>query len=241
MATTAPAYFPEPRVARWLFGSGKAAWIWLIARIWLGWEWLAAGWGKTFGGQITWRIWDWTKPAYSLTGSGNIGWVRGGTIIGADGVAQARHVGDAVAGYAAGAIQAAQGPHPDVAYSWYVEFLKWVQHTAAPVIGPMVAIGEVVIGIALLLGLFTGIATVLGALLNFTYVFAGSAGINPAMILVSIGLILAWRNAGWIGLDRFLLPRLGVPWERKTSGRAVAATGLTSQPLESPLSGAAAS
>jgi hypothetical protein len=27
-------------------------------------------------------------------------------------------------------------------------------------------------------------------------------------------LILAWRNAGWYGLDRYLLPRLGTPWHR---------------------------
>jgi thiosulfate dehydrogenase [quinone] large subunit len=27
-------------------------------------------------------------------------------------------------------------------------------------------------------------------------------------------LILAWRNAGWYGLDRFVLPKLGTPWHR---------------------------
>ena len=76
------------------------------------------------------------------------------------------------------------------------------------------AIGEVVIGIALILGLFTGIMAFLGAVLNFSFVFAGSAGVNPAMILVSGLLILAWRNAGWYGLDRFVLPKLGTPWHR---------------------------
>ncbi len=25
-------------------------------------------------------------------------------------------------------------------------------------------------------------------------------------------LILAWKNAGYIGLDRFFLPALGTPW-----------------------------
>jgi thiosulfate dehydrogenase (quinone) large subunit len=27
--------------------------IWLVARLWLGWEWLQAGWSKLFGGNIT--------------------------------------------------------------------------------------------------------------------------------------------------------------------------------------------
>ena len=45
-------------------------------------------------------------------------------------------------------------------------------------------------------------------------VFAGSAGVNPAMVLVSGALILAWRNAGWYGLDRWVLPALGTPWHR---------------------------
>jgi thiosulfate dehydrogenase [quinone] large subunit len=78
----------------------------------------------------------------------------------------------------------------------------------------MVAIGEVVIGVMLILGLFTGIAAALGAILNFSFVFAGSAGVNPAMILVSVLIILAWRNAGWYGLDRWVLPALGTPWHR---------------------------
>ena len=27
-------------------------------------------------------------------------------------------------------------------------------------------------------------------------------------------LVLAWKNAGWIGADRYLLPYLGTPWKR---------------------------
>ncbi len=195
----------EPRVAKWLFGSSQTAAVWLVARLWLGWEWFQAGWGKVFGGNITWKFWDWGDSAYAITGDANIGWVRSSGDTG---------VGDSVAGFASGAIESAEGPHPDVAYSWYVNFLEWIRDTAHPVMGPLVAIGELLIGAALILGLFTGIAAALGAVLNFTFVFAGSAGVNPAMILVAFLLVLAWRNAGWYGLDRRVLPALGTPWKR---------------------------
>lgn len=222
-----PTYIEEPRFARWLFGSSQAAWIWLIARLWLGWEWLQAGWSKVFGGDITIRVWDWGDEQYSLTGDGNCGWVRecGDT-----------EVGDSVAGFAAGAIESAEGPHPDVAYDWYVSFLEWIRDTASPWFGPMVAIGETVIGVLLILGLFTGLAAVLGAILNFSFAFAGSAGVNPAMILVSVLIILAWRNAGWYGLDRWVLPALGTPWHRgpMLSSRTRADEPEPARPAEPP-------
>ncbi|HZD72033.1 MAG TPA: DoxX family protein [Actinomycetes bacterium] len=204
-----PVYFEEPRLARWLLGSSAAAWIWLIARLWLGWEWFQSGWGKVFGGNITWRFWNWSDSAYSLTGSGSIGWIRSGTVGG-----QHLAVGDSVAGFAKGALASGtRGAHPDVAYSWYVNFLEWVRDSGHTFLGPLVAIGEITIGIMLILGLFTGIVAFLGAILNFSFVFAGSAGVNPAMIIVAVLLILAWRNAGWYGLDRAVLPRFGTPWQ----------------------------
>lgn len=198
-----PAYIEEPRIAKWFFGSSQAAWIWLIARLWLGWEWLQAGWGKVFGGNLTLRFWS--DEEFTFTGDANVGWVRSSGDVG---------VGDSVAGFASGAIEASEGPHPDVAYDWYVTFLEWIRDTSHPWFGPVVAVGELVIGVLLILGLFTGIAAALGAILNFSFVFAGSAGVNPAMILVSLLLILAWRNAGWYGLDRWVLPALGTPWQR---------------------------
>lgn len=203
-------YVEEPRVARWFFASSTAAWIWLVARLWLGWEWLRSGWSKVFGGNITWRVWDWGESQYSLTGDLNVGWIRSGTA--PDG--GARGVGDAVAGFAQGAIEGAEGPHPDVAYSWYVNFLEWIRDDAHSVVGPVVAVTELVIGALLILGLFTGIAAFIGLILNFSFVFAGSAGINPAMIAVGTLVVLAWRNAGWYGLDRWVLPALGTPWHR---------------------------
>jgi thiosulfate dehydrogenase (quinone) large subunit len=165
--------------ARWLFASRAAAWIWLVARVWVGYEWLHSGWEKVYG-------------------PGHAAWMRNGS---------------ALKGFAAGAIAASKQPeHPQVAYGWWVSFLHWVSSNAVWM-GKLVAIGEVVIGAALILGLFTGIFAFLGLVLNFSFVFSGAAGVNPAFIIVGILLVLAWRNAGWIGLDRFLLPAFGTPWQ----------------------------
>jgi thiosulfate dehydrogenase [quinone] large subunit len=60
--------------------------------------------------------------------------------------------------------------------------------------------------------MFTGIAAFLGAFLNMNFLLAGAVSVNPIMLLIQLFLILAWRVAGWIGLDRMLLPLLGVPW-----------------------------
>ena len=35
-------------------------------------------------------------------------------------------------------------------------------------------------------------------------------------IIISLVLIMAWRVAGWYGLDRIVLPKLGTPWQPGT-------------------------
>jgi thiosulfate dehydrogenase (quinone) large subunit len=131
----------------------------------------------------------------------------------------ARPRGSSLQGFAASAVKNSQGPHPDVAYSWYVDFLKWIRDDSYGWIGPLVSIAELVVGILLIVGLITGIAAFIGALMNFSYIFAGSAGVNPLFIIISLFLIMAWRVAGWYGLDRIVLPKLGTPWQPGTMFR----------------------
>jgi len=55
-----------------------------------------------------------------------------------------------VAGFASGALErGTAGDHPDIAYSWYVSWLEWLRDSGHTFFGPLVAIGEVAIGIAL--------------------------------------------------------------------------------------------
>src|SRR5207247_5927587 len=96
---------------------------------------------------------------------------------------------------------------------WYATFLRWLGHPGpAAVFSKVIALGEVAIGIALILGLLTGVAAFLAGTLTMSFGLAGVAGVNPVFFLAEVGLILAWRNAGYYGLDRYVLPALGTPW-----------------------------
>jgi thiosulfate dehydrogenase [quinone] large subunit len=76
----------------------------------------------------------------------------------------------------------------------------------------MVAWGEILVGIALILGIFTGIAAFFGSVMNMNYLLAGTVSTNPILFAIATWLVLAWKTAGWWGLDRWVLPALGTPW-----------------------------
>ncbi len=122
---------------------------------------------------------------------------------------------------------AAQGPHSSVNYGWYAAFLRWVGGSGAGIMSKVIALGELAIGIALILGLFTGIAAFLAGMLSMSFGLAGVAGVNPVFFLGEVLLVLGWRNAGYIGLDRWVLPALGTPWSPgKLFSRTNQTTGL---------------
>lgn len=119
--------------------------------------------------------------------------------------------GTAINGFVQGALKKSSGEHPDVP-GWYASFLQSVVQPNASLWAHLVAYGEVAVGIALVLGIFTGIAAFFGAFMNFNYLLSGTVSTNPMMFLVAGLLVLAWKTAGWLGVDRFLLPALGTPW-----------------------------
>lgn len=118
--------------------------------------------------------------------------------------------GAAVAGFAQGAIQQTTGEHPQVT-GWYAGFLQDVVVPNAALFSYLVTFGEVLVGLGLIFGLFTGIAAFFGGTMNASYIFAGVAGANPLMFILATWIVLAWRVAGYWGLDRWVLPRVGVP------------------------------
>lgn len=174
---TSPGELVEPPVSRALFASTGAAWLWLIVRLYLGYEWISSGLEKI--GSPVWM---------------------------------GDRAGAALVGFANGALKKTGGEHPDV-QGWYAAFLQDLVIPNASVFARLVAIGETAVGIALVLGALTGIAAFFGILMNANYLLAGTVSTNPVLIILGALVMLAWRNAGWIGLDRWLLPALGTPWQ----------------------------
>src|SRR5437763_5456224 len=142
----------EPRVARFLFSSPIAAIGWLVLRIWLGYQWFHAGWEKVTGTESGWH-WSFTSQSW-LRDSGGL------------------------RGFAGFALTQAKGPHAAVNYGWYAAFLRWIERSGG-FLAPIIAIGEVAIGVALIIGLFTGVAAFFAGMLTVSVGVAGVAGVNP--------------------------------------------------------------
>jgi thiosulfate dehydrogenase [quinone] large subunit len=49
--------------------------------------------------------------------------------------------------------------------------------------------------------------------MNFNFMLAGSASINPVLFVLAILILFGWKVSGWMGIDRWLLHALGTPWE----------------------------
>ncbi len=102
---------------------------------------------------------------------------------------------------------------PVITYDWYNGFIQFlVTNHWENFFGKLIAFGEVAVGLGLIFGAFVGLAAVGGAFMNLNYLLAGTSSTNPVLLLLGFLLVLAWKTAGYIGLDRYLLPILGTPW-----------------------------
>ncbi|MBI2863257.1 MAG: DoxX family protein [Chloroflexi bacterium] len=117
-------------------------------------------------------------------------------------------------------------PKPVVAFDWYRSFLQFLLEGGHYIwFAKLVAYGELLIGVSLILGAFVGMSAFFAALMNWNFLMAGTVSTNPVLLLLAIVLILAWKTAGWWGLDRILLPGLGTPWQHGVALQRVRSVG----------------
>lgn len=136
--------------------------LWTVLRIWLGIQWLQAGWGKVTGGF------------------------------------------DA-GGFIQGAIAKASGEHPAV-QGWYAAFLENFALPNSGLFSFLVAWGEVLVGLGLIVGLATIPALIAGAFMNLNFLMAGTVSTNPVLLTAAFILILVGSGAYFWGADRFAVP-----------------------------------
>src|SRR4051794_30610596 len=141
----------HPIEVKLFHNTGLITILWLVVRVYLGWQWLMAG----------------TEKFQSAK------WMDGTQLL----------------GFWQGAIKNASGAHPTVGFDWYANMLQGLVNAHAQTwFAPMVAAGETLAGIGLILGLFTGAAALIAAFMNFNFMLAGSAGVNPLYFLLGVVL-----------------------------------------------------
>lgn len=108
-----------------------------------------------------------------------------------------------------------------VTFTWYHDFLQTIlDNEWYTWLARFVAVGEFLIGLGLVTGALVGIAAFFGTLMNFNFMLAGTTSTNPVLFGLAVFLVLAWKVAGHWGLERWLLPALGTPWQRTPVDRA---------------------
>jgi thiosulfate dehydrogenase [quinone] large subunit len=137
-----------------------------------------------------WIGWQWLEaglhkfesPAWMQTGLGLKGFWMGAVAIPATGTAP-------------------------IHYAWYRSFLQMLINAQAYTwFAKLVTIGEILVGVAMILGIFTWFSALMGGVMNFSYIMAGSASVNPMFLVLEVFLVLAWKVAGYFGADYFLVP-----------------------------------
>ena len=159
--------------------------IWTVLRVFLGYEWLVAGWEKL------------TDPT---------------------GVWVGEKAGTAISGFFAGAIAKAVGAHPSVA-TWYGNFLQNFALPNAKFFSYLITFGEIMVGISLILGLFTIIGLLAGGFMNLNYMLAGTTSTNPVLYTYTFILLMVMMvgtGTYVIGLDHFVLPFIKKKFGKKT-------------------------
>ena len=166
-------------IAKWLRESNVAAILLVVLRVYVGWAWLKAGWGKAT-----------TEGGYSA------------------------------AGFITRVAEAPVMKGEDMIYPTYTWFLNSIviDMNMTGLFSFLVAYGEVLVGLGLILGGLTCWAAFFGMVMNFAFMFAGTISTNPWNVLCEMPILFAGYNAGKYGLDYFIYPYVTKLFKRNKGG-----------------------
>jgi thiosulfate dehydrogenase [quinone] large subunit len=151
------------------FSGPKGSWIWLLIRLYLGYEWLHAGWGKLTGDK------PFDASAF-------------------------------IKGAIAKSVPASPGAKP-VVQEWWASFLQNFALPNVKLFNFLVMYGEILVGLALIVGFATIFAATMGMVMNFSFILSGSTSTNPNLLILEIILItLGGAYAGYLGVDYWFRP-----------------------------------
>jgi thiosulfate dehydrogenase (quinone) large subunit len=138
-----------------------------------------------------------------------------------------------------GSPEASAGEHASVSH-WYAWLVNNVFLHVQGLLAYLVPLGEVAIGIGLILGIFTLGAAFFGAMLNLLFMLSGSlsASINPIMFGLGLLIMFAGSAAYVYGVDAVLLPRIKEWWADRSLASADQPTPRVSDPTPLPHGGA---
>ncbi|MCU0620140.1 MAG: DoxX family protein [Gemmatimonadales bacterium] len=100
---------------------------------------------------------------------------------------------------------------------WYKAFVEGTVLPNAPLFAHLTALGEIVAGVSLVLGLFTGVGALLALFLSLNYGLAtwhlspASEGFHWTLVSVMLALLIGRAGKTW-GLDGWLVDRKEAWW-----------------------------
>ena len=163
---------------------------------------------ESLTGIVIWTIlrvwvgWQWLTSGWGkVFGEGREVWVGS-------------KAGVAVTGFLKGALGKTVGDNPDV-QAWYGWIVSNIALPNSKIFSYIVAYGELIVGVALILGFLTIPALLAGVFFNLNFLLAGSIGISPVLLTLEAILLFVGPAVYYIGLDRWAIPDLSRRWTRR--------------------------
>ncbi|AOZ93593.1 DoxX family protein [Paenibacillus crassostreae] len=110
-------------------------------------------------------------------------------------------------GFLQGAIAKSTGDNPTV-QGWWATFLENAALPSVNFFNVLIPLGETLVGLGLILGMFTTFAALMAMIMNSAFLLSGTISTNVQMLLMEMFIVVAAANGGRIGLDRWVIPYL---------------------------------